>query len=122
MSDTSHSRPEGQGYNIDVGSYSTPQVSSSFVAPAGSGSSMPLQATPLATRAPSSSLRPPQSKVVRANINRCASKLSKRDLVDLRSRYGIPSSMIIRCLKATERANAPPPRIRSIFVVDLENG
>ncbi|GAA0151732.1 hypothetical protein LIER_10387 [Lithospermum erythrorhizon] len=60
MSDTSNSRPEGQGYNSDVRSSSSPQVSSSLAALAGSGSSVPFQATPLSSRAPSSSRRPPQ--------------------------------------------------------------
>ncbi|GAA0155864.1 hypothetical protein LIER_38168 [Lithospermum erythrorhizon] len=109
MSDTSNFRPEGPGYNTDAGSYSTPQVSSSVAALAGSSSSLPHQATPLATTAPSSSCRPPQSKAVNANINRCGNELSERDLVDLRSCYAIPSSVILRCSKATERANAPPP-------------
>ncbi|GAA0171462.1 hypothetical protein LIER_25487 [Lithospermum erythrorhizon] len=47
MSDNSNSHPELRGYNSDVRSYSTPQVSSSLTALAGSGSSVPLQATPL---------------------------------------------------------------------------
>ncbi|GAA0158363.1 hypothetical protein LIER_15414 [Lithospermum erythrorhizon] len=97
----------------------------------GCGSLELLRATPLTTRttssqipalAASSSRRPPLSKVVRANIDRCCSELSERDLVSLRARYGIPSSVTMRCPKATERANAPPPGLRSIFVVALENG
>ncbi|GAA0183498.1 hypothetical protein LIER_30897 [Lithospermum erythrorhizon] len=94
MSDNSSSRSEGRGYNSDVGSYSTPQVSSSFAALADGWSSEPLQATPLATKAPSSqpqvlaalsSRRPPQSKVVRADVDRCCSDLSERELVSLRT-------------------------------------
>ncbi|GAA0143919.1 hypothetical protein LIER_04491 [Lithospermum erythrorhizon] len=69
MSDTSNSCPEGQGYNNDVGSYSSPQVSSSLAALAESDSSALLHATPLASRAPSSSRRPPQAKAVKADIN-----------------------------------------------------
>ncbi|GAA0174938.1 hypothetical protein LIER_28216 [Lithospermum erythrorhizon] len=51
---------EGRSYNSNDGSYSTPQVSSSLAALPGSGSSVPLQATLVATRAPSA----PQSKAV----------------------------------------------------------
>ncbi|GAA0166399.1 hypothetical protein LIER_21556 [Lithospermum erythrorhizon] len=108
MSDNSSSSPEGRDYNSDAWSYSTPQVSSSLVALVGSETSVPLQATPFATRAPSSqtlalaastSCRPPQSRVVKANIDRCGSELSEKDLVSLRT---------------SDRANAPPPRLRSI--------
>ncbi|GAA0172368.1 hypothetical protein LIER_26210 [Lithospermum erythrorhizon] len=49
-------------------------------------------------------------------------ELSKRDLVSLKARYELPSSEVMRCPKATEPANAPPPGLRSIFVVALENG
>ncbi|GAA0155364.1 hypothetical protein LIER_13111 [Lithospermum erythrorhizon] len=122
MSDSSNSRPEGQGYNSDARSSSSPQVSSSLDASAGSGSSMPLQATPLASRAPSSSRRPPQAKMVRADIHRCRTELLERDLVDLRSRCGIPTSVILRRPKATYRANSPPPGSRTFFVVALDNG
>ncbi|GAA0161174.1 hypothetical protein LIER_17550 [Lithospermum erythrorhizon] len=54
MSDNSNNRSEGRGYNSDVGSYSTPQVSSSLTALAESASPEPLQATRLATRAATS--------------------------------------------------------------------
>ncbi|GAA0162289.1 hypothetical protein LIER_18413 [Lithospermum erythrorhizon] len=49
-------------------------------------------------------------------------ELSEKDLVELRSRYNIPTSVILRRPKATNRANAPPPGQRCIFVVALENG
>ncbi|GAA0156724.1 hypothetical protein LIER_14148 [Lithospermum erythrorhizon] len=126
-----HSCDPGHGCNSDAELYSTPQVSSSLAALARNDSSVPLRATPLATRAPSSqpqvlvplsSRRPLQSKVVKANIDCCGSELSENDLVELRSRYGIPSSVIMRLPKATERANAPHPRLRSIFIMALENG
>ncbi|GAA0157155.1 hypothetical protein LIER_14480 [Lithospermum erythrorhizon] len=64
----------------------------------------------------------PQSNAVRANVDRCGIELSEKDLVELRSRYGIPPSVIIRRPKATKRANALPPGLRTIFVVALENG
>ncbi|GAA0156994.1 hypothetical protein LIER_14354 [Lithospermum erythrorhizon] len=60
--------------------------------------------------------------MVRANIDRCGSELSERDLVSLRARYEMPSSLVMHRPKATERANAPPPKLRSIFVVALKNG
>ncbi|GAA0141673.1 hypothetical protein LIER_35436 [Lithospermum erythrorhizon] len=122
MSDSSNSRLEGQGYNSDARSFSSSQVSSSPDALAGSGSSVPLQATPLASRAPSSSRHPPQAKTVRVDLHRCCSELSERELVDLRSRYDIPTSVILRRPNATDRANAPPPGLRTFYVVALNNG
>ncbi|GAA0184537.1 hypothetical protein LIER_31825 [Lithospermum erythrorhizon] len=103
MSDTSNSRPEGQGYNSDARSSSSPQASSSLVALARVGPQY-LFKSPLASRAPSSFRHPPppQLRVVRANINHCGSELSEKDLVDLRSDFGIPSSVILHRLKATE--------------------
>ncbi|GAA0139196.1 hypothetical protein LIER_00794 [Lithospermum erythrorhizon] len=67
---------------------------------------------------------PPQSKELKADINRRGSHIepSERDLIDLRSCYEIPLSGIMRHPKATERAKAPPPGLRSIFSVTLENG
>ncbi|GAA0157091.1 hypothetical protein LIER_14430 [Lithospermum erythrorhizon] len=73
-------------------------------------------------RAPSSSLRPPQANAVRVDIHRCGIKLSKKDLVELRSRYDIPPSVILRFPKDTDRANAPPPGMRTIFFVVMDNG
>ncbi|GAA0148153.1 hypothetical protein LIER_07674 [Lithospermum erythrorhizon] len=115
MSDSTNSRPEGQGYNRDARSSSSPQVSSSLDASDGSGSSRPLQAIPLASRAPSSSRSPLQAKKVRAHIHLCGSKISEKDLVDLRARYDIPPSVMLRSPKATDRANAPPPGLRTFF-------
>ncbi|GAA0152445.1 hypothetical protein LIER_10926 [Lithospermum erythrorhizon] len=69
-------------------SSSSPQVSSFLSALAGSGSSVLLQATALASRAPSSSRRPPDSLAP----------------------------------KPTDRANAPPPGLKIIFVIALEIG
>ncbi|GAA0163335.1 hypothetical protein LIER_19229 [Lithospermum erythrorhizon] len=54
------------------------------------------------------------------SIDRYGNELSERSLVSLRARYGIPSSVVMRRPKAIERANAPPPGLRSIFVVALE--
>ncbi|GAA0176129.1 hypothetical protein LIER_42027 [Lithospermum erythrorhizon] len=76
MSDSSNSLPEGQGYNNEARSSSSPQVSSSLGALAEGGSSTPLQATPLVSRAPSSSRCPPQAKTVRAKLHLCGSELS----------------------------------------------
>ncbi|GAA0156227.1 hypothetical protein LIER_13767 [Lithospermum erythrorhizon] len=84
MSDSTNSRPKGQGYNSDARSSPSPQISSSLESLLENGSSRPLQVTPLASRAPSISRHPPQAKAVRANLNRCGSKLSEKDLVDLR--------------------------------------
>ncbi|GAA0149577.1 hypothetical protein LIER_08717 [Lithospermum erythrorhizon] len=122
MSDSTNSHLKGQGYNSDARSSSSPQVSSSIEAWARSGSSVPLQATLLASRAPSSSRLPPQAKSVRADIHQCGSELSERDLVDMRSRYDIPSSVVLRHPKPTDRANTPPLKLRNFFVVALDNG
>ncbi|GAA0170560.1 hypothetical protein LIER_24790 [Lithospermum erythrorhizon] len=79
----------GLGMRVGV-ALRTMEVSSSLDALAGSRSSRPLQATPLASRAPFSSRRPLQARTVRADIHRCGSELSEKDLVDLRARYEIP--------------------------------
>ncbi|GAA0141504.1 hypothetical protein LIER_35405 [Lithospermum erythrorhizon] len=55
---------------------------------------------------------PPQAKEVKANINGCGIKLSERDMAELRSRYDIPSSVVLRRPKATDRDNAPPSSLR----------
>ncbi|GAA0165009.1 hypothetical protein LIER_20513 [Lithospermum erythrorhizon] len=56
---------------------------------------------------PSSSPRPPQAKTIRADIHRCGSELSERDLVDLRSHYDIPSPVMLLCPRPTDRAKIP---------------
>ncbi|GAA0147301.1 hypothetical protein LIER_07037 [Lithospermum erythrorhizon] len=76
----------------------------------------------LASRPPSSSRRPPQAKTVRVDLHRCDSELSEKDLVDLRSRYDIPSSVMLLRPRATDHANAPPPGLRKFFAVALSNG
>ncbi|GAA0167435.1 hypothetical protein LIER_22371 [Lithospermum erythrorhizon] len=81
-----------------------------------------LPSHPLASKPPSSSRRPPQAKIVRADIHRCGSELSKGDLVDLRSRYDIPSLVMLLCLRPTDHANSPPPELRIFFVVALSSG
>ncbi|GAA0167963.1 hypothetical protein LIER_22790 [Lithospermum erythrorhizon] len=77
---------------------------------------------PLASRRPSSSRLPPQSKAIRADVHRCDSELSKTGLVNLRSRYDIPSSVMLLHLEPTGRATTPPPGIRTFFIVALNNG
>ncbi|GAA0163046.1 hypothetical protein LIER_43628 [Lithospermum erythrorhizon] len=126
MSDNSSSRSEGRGCNSNVGSYSTPKFLLPLQLWLGAGLQRPFNCQEPSSQthalATSSTCRPPHSKVVRANIYRYGIELSKRDLVSLRTRYGIPSSVVMRRLKATERANALPPGLRNIFVVALENG
>ncbi|GAA0138624.1 hypothetical protein LIER_42543 [Lithospermum erythrorhizon] len=121
MSDSTNSRPEGQGYNCDALSYPSHQIFSSLDSLVGSGSSRPLQATPLASRAPSSSHCPPQAKMVRADLNRCGSELSEKDLVDLRSRMISRPQCFFNLPRLTDRANTPPPRLRTFFVIALDN-
>ncbi|GAA0166547.1 hypothetical protein LIER_21678 [Lithospermum erythrorhizon] len=103
MSNSSSSRPEGQGYKSDVSSSLSPQLSSYFEALVGGGVSSPSQATPLVSRPPSSSRRPQQTKTIRADLHRCGSELSEADLVDLRSRYDIPSLVMFLRPGATDR-------------------
>ncbi|GAA0175491.1 hypothetical protein LIER_28656 [Lithospermum erythrorhizon] len=64
----------------------------------------------------------PQAKMLRVDLHHCGSELSKSDLVDLRSRYDITTSVVLRHPKATDRAHAPPPGLRNLFVVALNNG
>ncbi|GAA0156085.1 hypothetical protein LIER_13659 [Lithospermum erythrorhizon] len=47
---------------------------------------------------------------------------SGRDLVDLRSRYDIPSLVILLHPRPTDYANVPPHGLRTFFVVTLTNG
>ncbi|GAA0149227.1 hypothetical protein LIER_08456 [Lithospermum erythrorhizon] len=122
MSISSSSHPEGQGYNSDSHSSSSPQISSSLNALAGSESSVPFQVTPLASKPPSSSRCPPQAKTVRADIHQCGSELSERDLVDPRSHYDIPSSVMLLCSRPTHCANALASGLRTFFVVSLREG
>ncbi|GAA0174477.1 hypothetical protein LIER_27862 [Lithospermum erythrorhizon] len=60
--------------------------------------------------------------MVRADLQRCGNELSERDLVDLRSRYDILPSEVLRRPKPTNHANTPPPGLRTFFVVALDNG
>ncbi|GAA0152196.1 hypothetical protein LIER_10737 [Lithospermum erythrorhizon] len=101
MSDSSHSRPEGQGYNSKIWVLSSPYISSSLAALAGSEQSEPIPAVPLNVRttaspSPIASTHPPrcplQPKDMRANIDSCRRELSEGDLALIRTRSEIPSS------------------------------
>ncbi|GAA0169572.1 hypothetical protein LIER_24023 [Lithospermum erythrorhizon] len=81
-----------------------------------------LPSHPLTTRPHSSSHHSPQSKAIRANLPRCGSELSETDLVDLRSRYDIPSSVMLLRPGPIGRATTPPPGMITFFVVALING
>ncbi|GAA0186832.1 hypothetical protein LIER_34120 [Lithospermum erythrorhizon] len=49
------------------------------------------------------------------------SELFEEDLVDLRSHYDIPNSVLLHHPRPTDRANTLPPRLRTFFVVALDN-
>ncbi|GAA0169332.1 hypothetical protein LIER_23847 [Lithospermum erythrorhizon] len=53
---------------------------------------------------------------------RCGSTLSEKDVDDLRSRYDIPTSVLLQRPRPTDRVNTPPPGLKTFFVVALDNG
>ncbi|GAA0149083.1 hypothetical protein LIER_08349 [Lithospermum erythrorhizon] len=77
---------------------------------------------PLASMPPLSSLRPPHARIVRADLHRCGSELSEKDMAKLRSRYYIPSSVMLIRPSTTDCAHTPPPGLRTFFVVAMDNG
>ncbi|GAA0145179.1 hypothetical protein LIER_05431 [Lithospermum erythrorhizon] len=85
-------------------------------------SSRPIQITRLASRPHSSSRRPPQAKAIRVDLQWCESELFEKDLVEIRSRYMIPSTVMLVRPRSTDRTLTPPSRLRTFFEVALRNG
>ncbi|GAA0164095.1 hypothetical protein LIER_19812 [Lithospermum erythrorhizon] len=64
----------------------------------------------------------PQAKAIRADLHRCGSELFEKDLVEMRSRCKIPSTVMLVRPRSTDRAHTPLSGLRTFFEVASKNG